>query len=194
MLIRRPDLDAIVAGDRDLAFRRWKRPTVRTGGTLATVVGMLAIDAVDRVEESDVTNAEALRAGFKSRESLLAELAGRPGGLYRIRLRWSGEDPRVALRERADLCAEEMSEIRARLERYDTASRKGPWTLRTLGLILNHPQTLAATLAAKEGWETGWFKANVRKLKALGLTESLEIGYRLSPRGAAFLHRSAASR
>ena len=31
------------------------------------------------------------------------------------------------------------------------------------------------------------FKLNVRKLKALGLTESLEVGYRLSPRGAAFL-------
>jgi hypothetical protein len=31
------------------------------------------------------------------------------------------------------------------------------------------------------------FKANVRKLKGLGLTESLEIGYRLSPRGRAVL-------
>jgi hypothetical protein len=33
------------------------------------------------------------------------------------------------------------------------------------------------------------FKANVRKLKALGLTESLDIGYRLSPRGEALLAR-----
>jgi hypothetical protein len=31
------------------------------------------------------------------------------------------------------------------------------------------------------------FKLNVRKLKALGLTESLEVGYRLSRRGAALL-------
>jgi hypothetical protein len=31
------------------------------------------------------------------------------------------------------------------------------------------------------------FKLNVRKLKALGLTESLEIGYRLSPRGLVFM-------
>jgi hypothetical protein len=194
VLIRRADLDAIVAGNRDLAFRRWNRPTVKTGGTLTTVVGVLAIDAVDRIEASDVTDAEAIRAGFESRGSLLAELAGRPGDLYRIRLHWSGEDPRVALRERAEVSSEEMSEIRARLERYDAASRNGPWTLRTLGLILNHPETLAATLAATEGWKTAWFKANVRKLKALGLTESLEIGYRLSPRGAAFLHKSVASR
>jgi hypothetical protein len=27
------------------------------------------------------------------------------------------------------------------------------------------------------------FKTNVRKLKNLGLTESLDVGYRLSPRG-----------
>jgi predicted transcriptional regulator len=33
------------------------------------------------------------------------------------------------------------------------------------------------------------FKANVRKLKALGLTESLEVGYRLSPRGEAVLRK-----
>ena len=31
------------------------------------------------------------------------------------------------------------------------------------------------------------FKRDVRKLKELGLTESLEIGYRLSPRGVAFM-------
>ena len=30
------------------------------------------------------------------------------------------------------------------------------------------------------------FKRNVRKLKELGLTESLEVGYRLSPRGEAY--------
>ena len=31
------------------------------------------------------------------------------------------------------------------------------------------------------------FKTDVRKLKELGLTESLEVGYRLSPRGEAVL-------
>ena len=34
----------------------------------------------------------------------------------------------------------------------------------------------------------------MRKLKALGLTESLEVGYRLSPRGRAFLRRAGAER
>jgi hypothetical protein len=39
------------------------------------------------------------------------------------------------------------------------------------------------------GLDTHAFKLNVRKLKNLGLTESLGTGYRLSPRGAAVLER-----
>lgn len=45
---------------------------------------------------------------------------------------------------------------------------------------------------ARLGWDTPAFKTHVRKLKALGLTESLEVGYRLSPRGEAVLARLAA--
>ena len=45
----------------------------------------------------------------------------------------------------------------------------------------------AADLAAWFGRETQPFKTDVRKLKNLGLTESLEVGYRLSPRGEAYL-------
>ena len=40
---------------------------------------------------------------------------------------------------------------------------------------------------AQRGRETQPFKLDVRKLKALGLTVSLETGYRLSPRGQAWL-------
>jgi hypothetical protein len=46
---------------------------------------------------------------------------------------------------------------------------------------------LAADIAASIGREKLPFKADVRKLKELGLTESLDVGYRLSPRGRAFL-------
>jgi hypothetical protein len=91
MLIRRAVLDRIAAGEITLAFRRWRRPTVRPGGQLHTAAGLLAIDSVD--------------------------------------------------------------------------------------------------LAARLDQPTPAFKANARKLKALGLTESLEVGYRLSPRGRALLTR-----
>jgi hypothetical protein len=45
----------------------------------------------------------------------------------------------------------------------------------------------AADLAASVGREKHPFKLDVRKLKELGLTESLEVGYRLSPRGRAVM-------
>jgi hypothetical protein len=58
-----------------------------------------------------------------------------------------------------------------------------------LEVIASRPATRAADLAAGFGRETQPFKTDVRKLKNLGLTESLEVGYRLSPRGAAYLER-----
>ena len=56
-----------------------------------------------------------------------------------------------------------------------------------LALIEARPAVRAADLARELGLETPRFKARVRQLKELGLTESLEIGYRLSSRGRAFL-------
>jgi len=193
VLIRRADLDRIVTGDIDLAFRRWKRPTVKTGGSLTTVVGVLAIDEVTVVGDDQVSDADAARAGFASRDELFDLMSRREGDLYRIRLHWSGEDPREQLRQRADLSYNERAEIHARLERYDNASRHGPWTAASLCLVRDYPETLAATLAEKGGWEKAWFKTNIRKLKALGLTESLKVGYRLSPRGVAFLSEENAA-
>ena len=78
---------------------------------------------------------------------------------------------------------EEVAAIVARLERLDRASSSGPWTRTTLDLIDRNPERRAPDLAAKVGRETAAFKTDVRKLKELGLTESLAIGYRLSPRG-----------
>lgn len=53
--------------------------------------------------------------------------------------------------------------------------------------IAIHPELAAADLAALLGVEKEWLKPNIRKLKNLGLTESLHPGYRLSPRGRALL-------
>jgi hypothetical protein len=66
-------------------------------------------------------------------------------------------------------------------------ARGEPWTRQVLELILDRPETLAAELAASLGREKLPFKRDVRKLKELGLTESLPVGYRLSPRGRAYL-------
>ena len=74
-----------------------------------------------------------------------------------------------------------------RLRRFDAHAVDGPWTRRTLEMIRSHPGVRAADLCRLIGQEKLRFKGNVRKLKSMGLTESLEIGYRLSPRGSAFL-------
>ena len=194
MLIKRSVLDAIVTGKVSLAFRRWKRPTVRPGGTLRTAVGVLAIDSVDAMSESDVRDVDARRAGYPSRQALLEELSGREGRTYRIALRYAGEDPRKKLRERGTLDASELECVLARLARLDGASRRGPWTRAVLELIAKRPGVRAPDLAASMGRETKPFKADVRKLKELGLTESLEVGYRLSPRGKTVIRAAARRR
>ena len=67
-------------------------------------------------------------------------------------------------------------------------------TVATLRLIGERPEVRAAELAVAAGRERLPFKTDVRKLKELGLTESLEVGYRLSPRGRALLERLGESR
>lgn len=185
MLFRKVDLAAIAAGEITVAFRRWKRPLARAGGTQQTPAGVLAFDAVERVDA--VSDADARRAGLPDAAAVKALLRGREGDLYRIRFHVAGPDPRIALRAAADLDADERQAIATRLARLDRASRHGAWTEATLRAIAASPGVRAGDLAAAFGRERLKFKTDVRKLKALGLTESLEVGYRLSPRGRAYL-------
>ena len=185
MLFNLRALEGIEAGEIDLAFRRWKRPTVRAGGTLRTRAGLLSIESVERTSLRAISAEDARRAGFGSRRELLASL--RPEGrLYRVEFRRLGEDPRAILRKRARIGKADRAELDARLARMDRA-RGEPWTHQVLELIGKRPETLAADLAASLGMEKLPFKRDVRKLKELGLTESLPVGYRLSPRGRAYL-------
>lgn len=185
VLIRRSVLDAIVAGTVTQAFRRWSRARVRPGTMLRTAVGLIEVLAVDEVDEAQLTPEDAHRAGYASLERLREENARRDGTLFRVVLRPGGADPRVALRSAADLSAEDRAAIDARLARMD---RGRPWTAEVLALVAAHPRVRAPDLAARLGRETAPFKRDVRRLKELGLTESLPVGYRLSPRGRAYLH------
>jgi hypothetical protein len=45
MLLRATTLAGIADGTIRVAFRRWRRPTVRTGGTLLTKAGQVRIGA-----------------------------------------------------------------------------------------------------------------------------------------------------
>ena len=135
-----------------------------------------------------ISEADARRAGYTSREALLAELRARDEGkVYRIELGALRVDPRVALRQSASLSDTECDEIARRLRRLDERSPHGPWTRATLDLIRSRPGVRAGDLCRLVGLDLQPFKLNVRKLKTLGLTESLEVGYRLSPRGTSFM-------
>jgi hypothetical protein len=186
--MRPAELAAIRAGDVDLAFRRWDRPRVRAGTRMRTAVGLVEVTSVDRVPVRSLTAADARRAGAPSlaalRQGLDRVRPDRP--VYRIGLRYAGVDPRHALRE-AVPDEGETGAILAWLDRLDRASPTGPWTRATLLLIDELPATRAPDLAQRMGRDTPSFKQNVRKLKEGGLTESLDIGYRLSARGAAVL-------
>jgi hypothetical protein len=187
MLFNLRALEGISSGEIDLAFMRWKRPTVKAGGSLRTRAGVLSIDSVEPTSVRGIGPDDARRAGFSSRRELLASL--RPEGrLYRIEFHRTGDDPRATLRRKARIGKAERAEIDGRLARMDR-SRGEPWTRRVLELIDERPETLAADLAASLGREKLPFKRDVRKLKELGLTESLPVGYRLSPRGRAYLRR-----
>ena len=192
MLLNRSTLEAITRGTVTLAFRRWRRPTVRAGGTLLTVVGQLAIDAVDVVEVDMITEADAQAAGHSDLRALRATLgADESKSIYRVGLRLAGPDPRIALREEVPADPEEQATLRTRLKRMDSRSSTGPWTLTVLELLRAHPEVRAADLAHRMSWETPQFKARVRRLKGLGLTESLSVGYRLSRRGEWLLREGA---
>jgi hypothetical protein len=190
VLFLRSVLDGIAAGTITLTFRRWKRPAARPGSLHRTAIGVVAIDSVELVRPRQITVDDARRAGFPTKAALLADLAKfQEAPIYRIGLRFAGPDPRAELRQRAELSDDDVGELSRRLARFDAASSHGPWTMTTLALIRDRPAVRAGDLADSVGRERLPFKVDVRKLKELGLTESLEIGYRLSPRGEEYLRR-----
>ena len=193
-MIRPAELTAIRAGEVDLAFRRWERPRVRVGTRMRTAVGLVEVTSVERVALGRLRAEDARRAGAASLTALREALAHRTDRpVWRVGLRYAGADPREALREQVP-DAGEITAILARLDRLDAASRHGAWTRATLDLIDRHPGVRAPDLAATLGRETREWKADVRKLKELGLTESLAIGYRVSPRGEAVLDHGGPAR
>jgi biotin operon repressor len=182
-------------GTITLAFRRWRRAQVVAGHHYRTGMDMVCAEAIDQVSLADITAGDALAAGYPDVPALLADLRGDPDlPLYRIRFRrLDGPDPRDALAASATLTDAEAAAIATRLARMDKASRRGPWTAAVLFQIAERPAVSSVFLAEALDWERADFKVHVRRLKALGLTISLDVGYRLSPRGQAYLASSASS-
>lgn len=198
MLFQSRFVPGILEGSVTLSFRAWSSPRVKPGGRYR--VGgshLIEVDAVERVQLRDIEDRAAKRAGFADREELVSFLkraAKRPlrenSSLYSVAFHCAGPDDRPAPDRSAALSRADLEALRAKLDGMDRRSQHGAWTRRTLQQISRQPRVPAARLAAAQGRETQPFKADVRKLKKLGLTVSHEIGYQLSPRGRALLERT----
>jgi hypothetical protein len=189
MLFQKRFWEPIRTGEVMLTFRLWKRPQVVAGRVYRAPAGRLHVDTADAVGPDEISDADAAGAGYDSAAALPADLKGAPGNpVYRIAFHFLAEpDPRDLLAQDDVLDAAALAEIDRRLDRLGRASAHGPWTREYLAAIAEHPGVRAPELAERSARTTPSFKADVRKLKNLGLTTSLRVGYRLSPRGEAYL-------
>ncbi|HWC30127.1 MAG TPA: hypothetical protein VG845_08610 [Dehalococcoidia bacterium] len=181
------DHGRVASGEITVTWRLWKYPHVKPGKVYASYFGgSLEIEDVQAVRAADVTDADAQQVGQPDAAALLALAASHTGRsidaetvLYRVQFRYSPVAP-----EKPALA---FDEIERRLQRLDGASRWGAWTVPVLRLIEENPGVVARLLAPETGMPLPDFKLNVRKLKALGLTISLERGYELSELGQSYL-------
>jgi hypothetical protein len=179
-------------GSITVAFRRWKRHQVVAGGRYRTGAGLVQVDSVDVVDPDLITADDARLAGYQTAADLVRDLRGDAAGqVYRVSMHPLDEpDPRSVLAMDDQLTEADAAQITRRLDRLDAASPRGPWTRATLDAIRTRPDVVATELATDTGLTRDIFKRNVRSLKALGLTLSQPVGYRLSPRGQAYVSQS----
>ena len=187
MLLNRATAEGIADGTITLVLRRWDAPRAKTGSTQRTPVGTIRVDAVtERPGGYRVTSAQAIAAGYPSARAAQAELDRRPAGhTYLIAVSFMAPDERPALAADDVLTDADVAAITARVDRWDAVAT--PWTREYLTLIGDNQAVRAPDLAARVGLDVPRFKRRVRQLKGLGLTISLDVGYRLSPRGRAYL-------
>ena len=189
MLLERRAREGIFDGSVTVLVRRWRRPQATAGRVYRTAAGRIVVDEVTVIDPEILTDADARPAGYATAEALRADLRGTEGDpVYLLRVRPAdGPDPRAELADDDRLAAADVVELDRRLDRLDRAGETGAWTMSVLTAIQAEPGRRAGDLAAAAGREMLPYKIDVRKLKALGLTVSLPVGYRLSPRGEAYL-------
>jgi hypothetical protein len=188
VLLNRDTAEGIANGTVTLVLRRWDAPRARPGGTQRTVSGTIRIDDVtEHPARYRVTAAQARAAGYQDAKTAQKELDRRSAKhTYVIAVSYLAPDERPELASDDRLTYADVDAITTRLDRWDAAA-ENPWTREYLEMIGANEAVRAPDLAARVGLAVPRFKRRVRQLKGLGLTISLDVGYRLSPRGKAFL-------
>jgi hypothetical protein len=190
VLLNRDTAEGIANGDITVVLRRWDAPRARVGGTQRTAAGTIRIDDIaEHPGGFRITAAQARAAGYPDAKTAQKELDRRPARhTYVITVSFLAPDERPGLAADDRLSAADLDMIATRLARWDAAA-ESPWTREYLELIGANEAVRAPDLAGRVGLDVPRFKRRVRQLKGLGLTISLDVGYRLSPRGKAFLGR-----
>jgi hypothetical protein len=185
--------EGLASGAITVTFRIWKRPQAKVGSRHKVADVVLEIDRVDQVRAGSITAADAKRSGATSRAEIVRRLASRSERVdddtlvYRIEFHRVGSFNEIVGTEQSDLDSEDLAEIVRRLDRLDRTSVHGSWTRATLQAIAERPGVVSTELAEALGRDRPSFKLDVRKLKGLGLTYSLGVGYRITPKGEAVL-------
>lgn len=188
MLFRKPFLEKIKLGQVKVAYRRWKKFSIKVGGLQKTSVGVLKFTKIEEVSLEEIALKHARLAGHDSLEQLYKDLNYRKdGAIYKINFIVVGKDPRVSLRSKSKISKKELNDLVSKLGRLDKYSRSGSWTLELLRLIQKNEGVGSSKLAEEMNIPQNKLKLNVRKLKNLGLTISLGTGYKISPRGESYL-------
>ncbi len=186
----------IVAGEITVLFYLWKYAHMKPGNSYALGFGYIEVEDVQAMPAALVSDEDVRLAGCRD----ASQDWQAPGDhsntlvqpdtlLHRVQFHYVGRRARAgAATERPDAAA-----IAKRLERMDGLAAEGPWTQATLRLIEAAPHAPARLLAAELELPLLQFKAKVRQLKALGLTESFEVGYELTTLGRGLLAETEAA-
>jgi hypothetical protein len=188
MLFQRRFHDRIRSGEICCTVRIWQRPHVKLGGRYALGAGAIVVDEIYETRLDDVTAALARRCGFASLADLLK--TAKHGAGERVFVIDFHYDAKAGARPKpatGAVSAEELAKLVERLDAMDRRAKGGAWTQATLRAIEARPGVRAGTLARALGRPRDELKRDVRKLKNLGLTLSLDVGYRLTPKGAALV-------
>ena len=186
--------EGLVKGTVTLSFRLWDKARVKPHGRYRVhPIGVVEVSSVRKCRLQDISEADARAAGFSGLAELIEYMRPVARGelkdsteVFCIELRHAGDGDYVPAALEANLSEEQWALLAKKLLRLEGPS---PWVSRALELISERSHVAASKLAPFFDLPTPAFKERIVKLKKLGLTQSFEVGYALTPLGEAFLRR-----
>jgi len=190
MLFTREFKDGIRAGRITRTYRTWKKPQAKVGGRYNLAPdGVIEVTRMSLVPPDEIRDDEAAAAGYSNAQALRTFLKDPCEPVHLVEFTYLGGGL-IGQPDRDRLDPDGVQMMLDKLAAMDGRADQA-WTGRVLLSLAEQPGRRAADLAPAFGWDTPTFKRQVRKLKTLGLTVSLETGYELSPRGRQILEQKS---